>query len=80
MRVRKELFLQVYEDSLELQQFFMRTRDELCKNGEVLLTPALSFTELHFQKALEKERLDRTSKVTHWCFPCHTDVIHNELY
>jgi protein polybromo-1 len=52
----------VYEDSLELQQVFMKTRDELCKNGEILLTPALSFTETHLQKALEKERKNRTSK------------------
>ncbi|ELU08320.1 hypothetical protein CAPTEDRAFT_221993 [Capitella teleta] len=53
---------QVYEDSLELQHYFMKMRDELCKNGEVLLTPALSFTESHLQKALEKERKNRTSK------------------
>ena len=52
---------QVYEDSIELQQFFMNRRDELCKNGEILLTPALSFTETHFQKALEKERQQRSS-------------------
>ena len=53
----------MYEDSIELQQFFMRKRDELCKNGEILLTPALSYTELHLHKALEVERRERTPKV-----------------
>ena len=50
---------QLYEDSTEMQMFFIKTRDELCRNGEVLLTPALSYTERHLQAALEIERMEK---------------------
>ena len=42
-----------------MQMFFIKTRDELCRNGEVLLTPALSYTERHLQAALEIERMEK---------------------
>ena len=38
---------------------FIKTRDELCKNGEMLLTPALSYTERHLQAALEAEKKEK---------------------
>ena len=38
---------------------FIKTRDELCKNGEMLLTPALSYTERHLQVALEAEKREK---------------------
>ena len=38
---------------------FIKTRDELCKNGELLLTPALSYTERHLQAALEAEKKEK---------------------
>ena len=40
----------------------MRTRDELCKNGDVLLTPALSYTDQHLRKALEKEKKEKLTQ------------------
>ena len=36
--------------------FFIKKRDEICKNGEVLLTPALSYQEKHLQAAVEAEK------------------------
>ncbi|KAK6994776.1 protein polybromo-1-like isoform X1 [Biomphalaria glabrata] len=50
---------QLYEDAVEMQNFFIRTRDELCKNGEMLLTPALSYTERHLTLALEQEQKEK---------------------
>ena len=44
---------QLYEDSADLQKFFIQTREQLCKNGEVLLTPALSYQEVHLLRDLE---------------------------
>lgn len=52
----------MYEDAVELQQYFIRYRDELCKNGEHLLTPALSYTEQHLHKALEREKKEKMMK------------------
>ena len=52
-------FLQLYEDAVEMQMLFIKTRDELCKNGEMLLTPALSYTERHLQVALEAEKREK---------------------
>ncbi|CAL1527080.1 unnamed protein product [Lymnaea stagnalis] len=50
---------QLYEDAVEMQTFFIKTRDELCKNGEMVLTPALSYTERHLTLALEKEQKEK---------------------
>ncbi len=44
---------QLFEDSVDLQKFFIQTRDLLCKNGEVLLTPALSYQEVHLLRDVE---------------------------
>jgi protein polybromo-1 len=44
---------QLYEDTVEMQMFFIKNRDTLCKNGEVLLSPALSFTEKHIHSIVE---------------------------
>lgn len=35
---------QVFEDSVELQAFFLRTRDEVTKNGDMLHSPAFNYT------------------------------------
>ena len=51
--------LQLYEDAIEMQNFFIKTRDELCKNGELLLTPALSYTERHLAQDLEEEQSNK---------------------
>ena len=53
---------QLYEDAVELQMFFIKTRDELCRNGELLLTPALSYTERHLQVELETEKEEKLPK------------------
>jgi len=50
---------QVYEDSVELQLYFMQQRDELCRRGEVLLSPALSFTVDQFTADVDQQRLLR---------------------
>ncbi|GFS20715.1 protein polybromo-1 [Elysia marginata] len=50
---------QLYEDAIEMQYFFIKTRDELCKNGELLLTPALSYTEKHLAQDLEEEQASK---------------------
>uniref|UniRef100_A0A8C3HYN5 Protein polybromo-1 n=1 Tax=Chrysemys picta bellii TaxID=8478 RepID=A0A8C3HYN5_CHRPI len=47
---------EIYEDAVELQQFFIKIRDELCKNGEILLSPALSYTTKHLHNDVEKEK------------------------
>ncbi|KAL8620376.1 hypothetical protein ACOMHN_013001 [Nucella lapillus] len=50
---------QLYEDTVEMQMLFLKVRDELCKNGELLLTPALSYTERHLQTDLEEEKKEK---------------------
>lgn len=45
---------QIFEDSIELQSFFIRKRDELCK--DVLTSPALSYTAMHLSAAVEAVR------------------------
>ncbi|XP_076447907.1 protein polybromo-1-like isoform X4 [Babylonia areolata] len=50
---------QLYEDAVEMQMLFIKIRDELCKNGELLLTPALSYTERHLQVDLEEEKKEK---------------------
>lgn len=47
---------QVFEDAIELQTYYIRQRDELCKNGELLLTPALSYTLMDLTAAAESLR------------------------
>ncbi|XP_022920699.1 protein polybromo-1 isoform X3 [Onthophagus taurus] len=47
---------QVFEDSIELQSFFIKHRDELCKCGELLQSPALSYTLMHLTAAVESLR------------------------
>ncbi|XP_028853602.1 protein polybromo-1 isoform X2 [Denticeps clupeoides] len=53
---------EIFEDSVELQQFFIRIRDELCKNGEILLTPALSYTGKHLHSDVDKEKKEKLPK------------------
>ncbi|XP_078341273.1 protein polybromo-1-like isoform X10 [Crassostrea virginica] len=47
---------QLYEDAVEMQMFFIKQRDEICRNGERLLTPALSYQEKHLTAALDTEK------------------------
>lgn len=50
---------QVFEDSVELQSFFMKRRDELCRGGDVLLSPALQYTEADLQASVETLRAQK---------------------
>lgn len=47
---------------MELQQFFIRIRDELCKNGEILMSPALSFSSKHLHSDVEKDKKQKLPK------------------
>uniref|UniRef100_A0A672IS18 Protein polybromo-1 n=1 Tax=Salarias fasciatus TaxID=181472 RepID=A0A672IS18_SALFA len=53
---------EIFEDAVELQQFFIRIRDELCKNGEILMSPALSYTSRHLHNDVDKEKKDKLPK------------------
>ncbi|KAJ3603207.1 hypothetical protein NHX12_030950 [Muraenolepis orangiensis] len=46
---------EIFEDAVELQQFFIRIRDELCKNGEILLSPALGYSSKNLHEAEKSE-------------------------
>ncbi|KAG1687281.1 Protein polybromo-1 [Nymphon striatum] len=50
---------QAFEDSIELQSFFIKIRDELCRNGELLLSPAFSYTEKHLLNSVEKLKVEK---------------------
>lgn len=50
---------EAFEDAVELQQFFIRIRDELCKNGEILLSSALSFSVKHLHNDVEQEKREK---------------------
>ncbi|XP_060077506.1 protein polybromo-1-like isoform X10 [Ylistrum balloti] len=50
---------QLYEDAVEMHLYFIKTRDETCRNGEILLTPALSYTERHLQASLDAEKIEK---------------------
>uniref|UniRef100_A0AAV2M7A2 Protein polybromo-1 n=1 Tax=Knipowitschia caucasica TaxID=637954 RepID=A0AAV2M7A2_KNICA len=53
---------EIFEDAVELQQFLIRIRDELCKNGEILMSPALSYTCKHLHSDVEKEKKEKLPK------------------
>ena len=53
---------QVYEDAVEMQRFFIKIRDEICKNGEILLSPALSYTPRHLMNTLDKQKKEKLPK------------------
>uniref|UniRef100_A0A673YIA5 Bromo domain-containing protein n=1 Tax=Salmo trutta TaxID=8032 RepID=A0A673YIA5_SALTR len=53
---------EIFEDAVELQQFFIRIRDELRKNGEILLTPALSYISKHLSNDVEKQKKEKLPK------------------
>ncbi|XP_077428953.1 protein polybromo-1-like isoform X3 [Vanacampus margaritifer] len=53
---------EIFEDAVELQQFFIRIRDELCKNGEILMSPALSYTFKHLHNDVDKEKKQKLPK------------------
>ncbi|XP_019875742.2 protein polybromo-1 isoform X3 [Aethina tumida] len=65
---------QIFEDSVELQKYFIHQRNEICKGGELLLSSALSYTlndataaietlrhSKHLQESVEDETETRSS-------------------
>ncbi|XP_056638138.1 protein polybromo-1 isoform X1 [Diorhabda sublineata] len=53
---------QVFEDSIELQLYFIRQRDELVKNGELLTSPALLYTEADARASIDDLRAEKALK------------------
>lgn len=47
---------------MELQQFFIKIRDELCKNGEIMLSTALNYTFKHLNSDVEQEKREKIPK------------------
>lgn len=45
---------QIFEDSIELQSFFIKKRDEMCKDQ--LTSPALSYSAMHLSASVEAVR------------------------
>ncbi|XP_034725667.1 polybromo 1, like isoform X1 [Etheostoma cragini] len=53
---------EIFEDAVELQQFFIKIRDELCKNGEILQSSALIYTSKHLHNDVEQEKREKIPK------------------
>ncbi|XP_068598056.1 protein polybromo-1-like [Brachionichthys hirsutus] len=53
---------EIFEDAVELQQFFIKIRDELCKNGEILLSSSLNYTLKHLHSEVEQEKREKIPK------------------
>lgn len=53
---------EIFEDAVELQQFFIKIRDELCKNGEIMLSSALNYTLKHLNSDVEQEKREKIPK------------------
>ncbi|XP_027135668.1 polybromo 1, like isoform X3 [Larimichthys crocea] len=53
---------EIFEDSVELQQFFIKIRDELCKNGEILLSVSLNYTLKHLHSDVDQEKREKIPK------------------
>lgn len=47
---------------MELQQFFIKIRDELCKNGEILLSAAVNYTLKHLHSDVDQEKREKIPK------------------
>lgn len=50
---------QIFEDTVEMQKYFIKQRDQLCKNGELLSSPALSYTIHDAKSAIEQLRQNK---------------------
>ena len=53
---------QVFEDSIELQSHFIKQRDEFCRSGDVLSSPALSYTLKDLNVAVDAVRQEKLPK------------------
>ena len=50
----------MYDDAVELQQYFVSQRDKLCKDGERFVSPALVVIKRHLLQELDEERKTKT--------------------
>lgn len=50
----------MYDDAVELQQYFLIQRDKLCKDGERFVSPALVVIKRHLLQELDEERKAKT--------------------
>jgi len=50
---------QVFEDSVELQSHFIKQRDEVCRQGDVLSSPALNFSVSDLTSAVDTVRQEK---------------------
>ncbi|KAG5885887.1 hypothetical protein JTB14_019148 [Gonioctena quinquepunctata] len=53
---------QIFEDAIELQLYFIKQRDELCRHGELLSSPALAYSEADARSAIEQLRVSKVLK------------------
>lgn len=53
---------QAFEDSIELQSYFIRLRNDLCRNGETLISTALQYTEEMLNTSIEELRCEKLPK------------------
>ena len=54
----------MYDDAVELQQFYVQQRDRVCKDGERFVSPAISQTKRHLQHELDEERKRKAKEET----------------
>ncbi|UJR28717.1 hypothetical protein I4U23_009946 [Adineta vaga] len=50
---------QIYQDTIQLQKFYIQIRDKICENGNRLQSTALLFTENRLQVELTRERSEQ---------------------
>ncbi|CAF1185958.1 unnamed protein product [Rotaria magnacalcarata] len=62
-RVRKlsAIDSRIYQDTIELQKYYIGLRNEMCSNGSILQSPALLFTENCLQQELIREQSQKGS-------------------
>ncbi|CAH1167174.1 unnamed protein product [Phyllotreta striolata] len=53
---------QVFQDAVELQLYFIKQRDELCNNGDLLSSPALIYTEIDAKASIDDIRAEKAMK------------------
>lgn len=47
---------QAFEDSIELQKYFIQQRDEICRNGDLFSSPALNYNLTKFREDIEQSK------------------------
>ncbi|CAF3824420.1 unnamed protein product [Adineta steineri] len=55
---------QIYQDTIQLQRFYIRLCDDICNHGNLLRSPALLFSENCLQQELARERTEKDTVVS----------------